>query len=193
MKILFTKRVDTNNETYPSCDTVQYHIVTKFIYAIAYIWPHDIMKSYARFYPIIEDFDKNGCVGNGTLRHYDENAYIDIHYERYISIDRAIAVLRGAMIAATTSHRYFVEDSLGVSYDRWVVKMVRSTGDKFTITKMRNVLDGVERTIQIEWADFVNRVTGTTQANVMAVGDIPSLQSIDLTTFDKEDAYGARL
>ena len=151
------------------------------------------MKSYVRFYPIIEDFDRNGCVGNGIIRHYDETAYIDIHYERNISVDQAIAVLRGAMVAVTASHRYFAENNLGISYDRWVVKMVRSTEDKFTFTKMRNAPDGVERTIQIEWADFVSRASDTTKRNIMSIGDIPHLQSIDLTSFTKEDAYGARL
>lgn len=193
MKILFTKKVDTNDEQYPYCNIIKYHIVTKFIYAIAYIWPNDMMKSYVRFYPIIEDFDRNGCVGNGIIRHYDETAYIDIHYERNISVDHAIAVLRGAMVAATASHRYFAEDNLGISYDRWVVKMVRSTEDKFTFTKMRNAPCSVERTIQIEWADFVSRASGTTKRSIMSIDDIPHLQSIDLTSFTKEDAYGARL
>lgn len=97
------------------------------------------------------------------------------------------------MVAATASHCYFAEDNLGISYDRWVVKMVRSTEDKFTFTKMRNAPDGVERTIQIEWADFVSRASDTTKRNIMSIGDIPHLQSIDLTSFTKEDAYGARL
>lgn len=193
MKILFTKRVDTNDEKCPDCNIIQYHIVSKFIYAVAYIWPNDIMRSYVRFYPIIEDFDRNGCVGNDIIRHYDETAYIDIHYERNISVDQAIAVLRGAMVAATASHRYFAEDNLGISYDRWAVKMVRSTEDKFTFTKMRNAPDGVERTIQIEWADFVSRASDTTKRNIMSIDDISHLQSIDLTSFTKEDAYGARL
>lgn len=194
MKILFTKRVDTNDEQrHPDHNVTKYYIVTKFIYAIAFIWPDYMMKSYVRFYPIIEDFDKNGCVGNDTIRHYDEYIYIDVHYERRISLDWAIAVLRSAIVAATTSHRYFAEDNLGISYDRWTVRMVRSTGDKFTFTKMRNVPDGVERTIQIERSDFMDRVSDTIQRDIIPIGDISNLQSIDLTSFTKEDAYGARL
>lgn len=194
MKILFTKRVDINNEKYPDCNIIQYYIVTKFIYAVAFIWPNDPAKSYVQLCPIVEDFDKNGCVGNDKDRHYDHFAHIDTHYERFITPDRAIAVLRGAIERATVKHRYIAEDPSGISYDEWTVRMAHSSGDVFTFTKMRNAPEGVAKTIRIERADLVHRCMGESESTTILIDDIPTHTTwINLRGYTREAAYGARL
>ena len=194
MKILFTTRVDLNNNRYPDSNITQYHIVTKFIYAVAFIWPNDPAKSYVSFFPIVEDFDKNGCVGNDKTRHYDAFARLDTHYERFITVDRAIAVLRGAIEHATVKHRYIAEDASGISYDEWVVRMKNSTGDVFTFTKMRNAPDGVVRSIKIDRADLVHRCVGECESTTILLDNIPSHTTwINLDEYTREAAYGVRL
>ena len=194
MKILFTKRVDINNSRYPDCNITQYYIVTKFIYAVAFIWPNDPAKSYVSLFPIVEDFDKNGCVGNDKTRHYDSFARLDTHYERFITVDRAIAVLRGAIEHATVKHRYIAEDASGISYDEWIVRMKNSTGDVFTFTKMRNAPEGVIRTIKIDRADLVHRCMDECESTTILLDNIPSHTTwINLNEYNREAAYGVRL